>query len=117
MSSKSLVWLIVLLGAAAAQESRTQPSPAPRGSGPLAVSGRVVDNSLKPIYAAKVFLQVREKDGQWVDIIWDDGDAWSDYSGAFAIRRVLQAHETYRVAASKDNHWLEEAIEFTPGKT
>ena len=42
---------------------------------------------MQPIYAAKVYLQVKEADGQWVDIIWDDGDAWSDYSGNFEIRR------------------------------
>jgi hypothetical protein len=109
--------LILLAAVAAAQDTKSSSRPTPSGTGPLAVSGRVLDNSAQPIYAAKVYLQVKESDGQWVDIIWDDGDAWSDYRGVFEIRRKLQSHEHYRVAASKDNHWLEEAIEFTPGKT
>jgi len=118
MSTPRLIVPVLLLAVAMlapSQDSRP-PSSRPAG-GPLAVSGRVLDNSMQPIYAAKVYLQVKEADGQWVDIIWDDGDAWSDFRGNFEIRRILQRHEHYRVAASKDNHWLEEAIEFELGKT
>jgi hypothetical protein len=117
MLSKILVASMLFVTAAAAGQDTRPPTRTAPSSGPLAVSGRVLDNSMQPIYAAKVYLQVKENDGQWVDIIWDDGDAFSDYRGQFEIRRKLQSHETYRVAASKDNHWLEEAVEFTPGKT
>jgi hypothetical protein len=116
-----LAFLIAFLASAsAAQDTRRDSKPAPRPTnlgGPLSVSGRVVDNGGRGIYAARVFLQVRESDGQWVDIIWDDGDAWSDPNGNFEVRRPLHGTESYRVSASKENHWLEAPVEFTPGKT
>jgi hypothetical protein len=90
---------------------------APAGSGPVTVAGRVVDSQSRPISAAKIVIEVRAPDGQWDQLIWDDGDTYTDFRGAFEIRRPLRANESHRVTASKDDHWLEEPIEFTPGKT
>jgi hypothetical protein len=118
-----LLVVLVLSGLLTAQASRPTskptppPTPAPQTGGPLAVSGKVLDNSMHGIYAAKITLQVRESDGTWVDIIWDDGDTYSDTNGNFEVRRPLQSHELYRVLAQKDGHWLEAPVEFTPGKT
>lgn len=111
-----LLAFAILASVSSAQDTRPTP-PRSNLSVPLSVSGRVLNNQAQAVYAAKVFLQVREQDGQWVDIIWDDGDAWSDYNGNFEIRRPLHKNESYRVAASKDNHWLDAPVEFTPGRT
>jgi hypothetical protein len=111
------IGVVLLLAQAAAQESGPASKRAPPRGGPLAVSGRVTDSQSRPIFAAKVYLEVKAADGQWDAIIWDDGDAFTDYHGNFEIRRPLNASEDYRVGASKDLHWLEEPVEFRTGKT
>jgi hypothetical protein len=90
-------------------------APGARG-GSLAVAGRVLDSQSRPIYAARVYIEQKAADGQWDQVIFDDGDTITDYSGNFEIRRPLRSNETYRVGAAKELHWLEEAVEFTIGQ-
>jgi hypothetical protein len=111
------LWMSVaaLVAALPAQETGPPSRPGARG-GALTVGGRVTDSQSRPIFAARVYLEVRAPDGQWDSIIWDDGDTYSDYRGNFEIRRPLRTTDSYRVGAAKDGCWLEEPVEFTPGK-
>lgn len=110
---------LVLLAAAVtvgAQDSGPASKPKARG-GAISVSGRVTDSQSRPIFAARIVIEVRAADGQWDPIIWDDGDTWTDYGGNFEVRRPLRTSDTHRVTASKQDHWLEDGVEFSLGKT
>ena len=65
----------------------------------------------------KVYLQVKESDGQWVDIIWDDGDAGATTAATSRSAASCSRTSTTGSPPRRTTTGSRRPIEFTPGKT